>query len=66
MKEQCDCCIRNAIRESSIRVDYKKYQMAREMLNWSQGCIYRIALSPGKSEFDRSILDQSHPGSINK
>lgn len=24
------------------------------MLNWSRGCIYRIALSPGKSEFDGS------------
>jgi len=40
--------------------------MASEVLNWSQSCIYRIALSPGKSELDRGIPDQSHPGSMIK
>lgn len=44
--------------------DYKnKYHKWREkFLNWSQFCIYRIALSPGKSYRIRSehlvILDQ--------
>lgn len=40
--------------------------MASEVLNWSRSCIYRIALSPGKSELDRDIPDQSHPRSMTK
>jgi len=40
--------------------------MASEVLNWSRSCIYRIALSPGKSELDRGIPDQLHPGSMIK